>query len=455
MNIYRLRSLHALLNGFHELENQEIYFASHEELNDPLEGTINFFWKGDEVVWKGLLRHYLYCLEVGFSLALLDIPWNKYMDAVTGHMSNIYEKGETLAFPEISERFFAYGRVQDLIRYLSTRAEPVKEDELATHLAFIQMIALSCIAAVYQERGCMSNEDLVEYLSGFPTDSFYSILLENESGAETFYPEIFFRVAQREMERSNLRFLLKYVDSNLTQDRLFFLSSDFPKCYVSQVKGLTYRKGIVACFMSSCTDMAVWGHYGDNHKGACLIFRGDANLKLTQVDGTVCYPAFEKVEYSDEQVNIDFFRSLMTLTEATVRNEWYTDIEGNTSECMDIFNDFATVHQKYWANISESQKRKTTYWANENEYRLIINRHWYQLSHTSSSHPSKKMKYDFADLEGIVFGIRTPAAQKIEIIKILLEKCKQNNRSDFKFYQAQFNHEKHEMVFDELKFFRS
>jgi hypothetical protein len=61
-SIYRFRSTHALLDDFSELKNQEIYFASPSELNDPLEGYKDLSWKGDEIAWRNLLRHYLLCL---------------------------------------------------------------------------------------------------------------------------------------------------------------------------------------------------------------------------------------------------------------------------------------------------------------------------------------------------------------------------------------------------------
>jgi len=60
--IYRFRPTSALLGGFHELENQEIYFAPARQLNDPLEGYKDLFWRGDEIVWKNFLRHYILCL---------------------------------------------------------------------------------------------------------------------------------------------------------------------------------------------------------------------------------------------------------------------------------------------------------------------------------------------------------------------------------------------------------
>jgi hypothetical protein len=35
-----------------------------------------------------------------------------------------------------------------------------------------------------------------------------------------------------------------------------------------------------------------------------------------------------------------------------------------------------------------------------------------------------------------VFGIKTPEDTKIDIIRIIEEKCRSENRTDFKFYQA-------------------
>lgn len=61
--LYRFRSAEALLGERKELENQEIYFAAPDQLNDPVEGYKDIFWFGDAIVWKNLLKHYLLCLE--------------------------------------------------------------------------------------------------------------------------------------------------------------------------------------------------------------------------------------------------------------------------------------------------------------------------------------------------------------------------------------------------------
>ena len=62
--MYRFRKTKYLLDEkYEELNNQEIYFASPEELNDPMEGVKDIFWQGDEVLWRNFIRHYLVCLE--------------------------------------------------------------------------------------------------------------------------------------------------------------------------------------------------------------------------------------------------------------------------------------------------------------------------------------------------------------------------------------------------------
>lgn len=53
--LFRLRKTESLIGAHQELENQEIFFASPDELNDPLEGFLNIFWQGDRIVWRNFL----------------------------------------------------------------------------------------------------------------------------------------------------------------------------------------------------------------------------------------------------------------------------------------------------------------------------------------------------------------------------------------------------------------
>ena len=60
--LYRYRTTKQLLEGFHELEEQEIYFSHPADLNDPIEGFKDLYWLGDKIVWRNLLKHYILCL---------------------------------------------------------------------------------------------------------------------------------------------------------------------------------------------------------------------------------------------------------------------------------------------------------------------------------------------------------------------------------------------------------
>ena len=50
-NFYRFRSVEQLLGEYSELERQTIFFASLEDLNDPMEGFRDIVWHGDSILW--------------------------------------------------------------------------------------------------------------------------------------------------------------------------------------------------------------------------------------------------------------------------------------------------------------------------------------------------------------------------------------------------------------------
>ncbi|MFJ7368264.1 hypothetical protein ACIQVU_02270 [Lysinibacillus sp. NPDC098008] len=88
--MYRFRTVQNLIGDFQELEKQQIYFAHPEQLNDPMEGMRRYYWQGDEIIWRNLLKHFILCLEHVVTLARLidkdekikieDIPVFKSID---------------------------------------------------------------------------------------------------------------------------------------------------------------------------------------------------------------------------------------------------------------------------------------------------------------------------------------------------------------------------------------
>lgn len=57
--MYRFRTVDNLIGDFQELEKQQIYFAHPEQLNDPMEGMRRYYWQGDEIIWRNLLKHFI------------------------------------------------------------------------------------------------------------------------------------------------------------------------------------------------------------------------------------------------------------------------------------------------------------------------------------------------------------------------------------------------------------
>ena len=74
-------------------------------------------------------------------------------------------------------------------------------------------------------------------------------------------------------------------------------------------------------------------------------------------------------------------------------------------------------------------------WQHEDEYRLLL------MSGIDSFREAKdrKLTYDFQNLEGIIFGMRTPLKDKEHIIKIMSAKCSKYRRGTFEFGQAAYD----------------
>ena len=56
IKVYRFRSIDRLLGEDQELEKETIYFASADQLNDPMEGFRDIVWSGDKIVWTNFFQ---------------------------------------------------------------------------------------------------------------------------------------------------------------------------------------------------------------------------------------------------------------------------------------------------------------------------------------------------------------------------------------------------------------
>ncbi|HDD9131362.1 TPA: DUF2971 domain-containing protein, partial [Escherichia coli] len=194
---------------------------------------------------------------------------------------------------------------------------------------------------------------------------------------------------------------------------------------------------------------SVWGHYGNNHSGACLIFKIESednnnSLSLKRKNGysSTSGPTygfvkhkFYPIDYKNGYGEIDFFRMLGRLPIPKLNSTWYT-LDGEISVCADdMLKSEDKWRESYWNNFYRDITIKTKDWEYENEHRLILSSSLFDFSESKD----RVLTYDFNSLQGIIFGIKTKIEDKIKIMKIIENKCRENSRSDFKFYQAYYS----------------
>lgn len=445
--MYRFRKIENLLGEYEELEKQEIYFSDISSLNDPMEGFREYFWSGDLVVWKNLLRHYLLCLE-----RIITLAWVKD-ELFTPEDVPIFLEGEMLPtteykqmFLEICDRFFEIEGVNEYIEFLASSPRKISREELCTHLNYIHRLACHIIAEIHRERYKLQLSLSISYAD-------YSNHLKQyvETWRKISNNEEYLRYIETLFTRPlELEIMEGFDDIPIIKRNWFAILTRFPKDYLNEIVKLTYPEGYVACFADDCTNAAVWAHYRDGHRGVYL------KIKTTEKDGRPTiglrgitgrgnsgpvygYQTFEfhKINYSNQFPSIDFFESLGRLPIPQLLRQWYSDQNGSYSPCADWMNadTIGDWRKEYWNNYGCSFFTKLKDWEYEQEHRLLLS-----SGLDSYNEPgTRKFTYKFEDLEAIIFGMRTRIEDKIRIKRIIDAKCKEHNRDNFDFYQASYS----------------
>ncbi len=471
---YRFRSIENLIGDDQELETQNIYFAHPKQLNDPMEGYRDVYWQGDFIVWKNLFRHYLLCLERFCSLLTIvgeTQPLTEIEIPVFLSESDFPTTNYKALFSEIVSTFFSNPNIIALIKGISERSSPVRREELFFYLRAIHQIAMGAIYKIHHSNGLATYKENIDtranqFLSEILQLNWFEVL-ERSVKEKKHLDEVLSAIfAVHKQTSAQLDIINRCNQDNVSDYKnRNFVISDFPENYISKLEQLIYPEWYVACFMSDFSNSSVWGHYGKNHSGVCLIFKADAvgesfNLNLqtmtggswnkthgfTPSHGFISHK-FEQVDYVKGFGDIDFFRYLGRLSITQLNASWYFD-EGNRSICADdMLSDEEAWRARYWSNFHRDILIKSDDWKYEKEYRLI-------LTSNLSSFSDKKdrlLQYDFHSLEGLIFGIKTSLEDKIKIVKIIERKCKELGRKDFKLYQARYSPKDKCIVSDEMK----
>ena len=436
---YRFRNTNCLLGKeYQELETQTVYSASPDELNDPLEGVRDIVWYGDNIVWTNLFKHYANSLHE-FMLGLREGVVDFDTDSIP-----IWHPQATPQAEEWREQIWTsisdVARVHTIIEAIANMNRKIRYRELRYYLTCIFGIFLGQILKSHVAHGIIlepieraDDSSATRIIEGLL--SLIRRIKDDESGLDDVLLSI-------ENDPNIQEIIGRYnYSTSPTSDPSF---SNFPAMYVERLERLLWPKWYTACFTTSYHNSSLWGHYADGHKGVCLIFRSAEAESPNRV------LHFHKVSYVDRLPEIDFFRSIGTASLDSVMSYWYTDENGNISECgaqIDRQGDENAWRQTLWEKCIRHITIKTRDWEYENEYRLIAN----DVS-LGDDENDRTLRYNFSLLKGIIFGIRTSDEDTRTIIEIVRRKCNEHNRTDFQLLQAYYSHRSGDIRAEKIQF---
>lgn len=448
MKLYHYRSIDKALL---EIKNKSFHFTYRSKLNDPIEGFLEIYWKGDSPAWSGLFKNYIcsLCDNITYfytKATLTDIETNaillpdKYANVPFQNLLNT-----------ISQNYLNIPRIQQMISVLDEKETLVDSKLLLLILRFTHIYALNiCFDA-------MKNKYLLpsDFRSPFSEGSIL-----NES-LDKIFPE-FIKFLYDQSPKSDLiitlsntiddiigSFLLNQSKiseslSNAELDRLqtgMQLYLNFPAIYVNNAQNYIYPEGYIVCFSSSNNNSSMWGNYADDHKGVCLIYETQSkdsreilSIKSPSVyssNGNVTYKFIDKivtpVQYGDEPIKRNFFESLGKLTYKQIKM-WLSD-ERESLLLKNYQSD--TWREKYWEDYNKIYHSKLSDWKHEQEYRILFNTF---LNSPSEEDLNKEYAQDA--LTGIIFGMKTSLSDQEKVLAAL--KKSGFSIENLNFFQAEF-----------------
>lgn len=443
-----------------------IYFASAEQLNDPMEGLRDIFWCGDKIVWTNLFKNYVYCLHRtylnvkifgdDFKLSPEFIPvWGRWDQPETPEIDKLFNVG----WDRISQDTGLNGMIDNIVK----AKRKARVNEILFYLSSFHVKALAMIQNIHVEQGLAPKEERNQFDSLYKpmvlSDSqFFELLPQLEKEYDNF-SEVTSSITNGmsgDLYLAHKYFRRNTTTKNLEQNRQLLIF-DFPRFYLDQIQRILWPRWYAACFTKNYQNSSLWGNYGDEHRGVCLIFEDEETgvLSLNQVTGwsfsrsdteektrehwNFAPMTFHDVSYAGQVGEVDFFQSIGRLPLPILMKLWYTDKDGNISECASqaMKNEADEEHwqKKYWDNFIRDITVKTRDWEYERESRLIL----YGLLDDELEEHRRKLTYDFNSLKGIIFGIRTLDEHKVKIIEIIEKKCRDEGRTEFKFFQAYYS----------------
>ena len=437
MILYRYRSIQTALD---ELDNGTFYFASRDELNDPIEGYIHIYWQGDCAAFEGLLKNYICSLFYNTQKYLLKItayyetPLEKMLTEIENHAVLIDTRRfkNTLTeeiFNIIGKIFLAHENICNVAKFYGDRNIKCSAREMEFILRTVTDTAFQiCIKRCKELRLIEKNfnERYFDIEYNFPLEEFQNLdddtrlikIHDLENSICDMMESGLFNLKSAPKKSANKN------DSYELKQNFLWMRLCYPKMYVKKLQSMLYPAGYVICFSTTATNSAMWGNYADNHRGICFIYDTQDTIHINDSDFEI-----KPIIYSKNVIERNFFETLKNLDFADAE-VWLTGKNNLPSKILDtppVDENFykKDYHDKFFIKMPE--------WQHENEYRVLLADKFQKYSKPTD----RRLKYDLNSLKGVVFGIRTTVKDKLELIQKLRRLDK--SLDDFEFWQAEYN----------------
>ena len=437
MRLYRYRNVKSALR---ELKDRTFYFATRDELNDPIEGYVIVYWQGDKPAWEGLFRNYICSLFYTIHIYLIKTSTMKIDKSAYDILEEIKDEIILLdihqfdnsplgnIFQEIGDKFLNETLVRQFIEFYGNDNCKCYTKKLAMSLRALHKVASHICKKAYERFNNIKNtsDDLkIKEEIPFPVEVFKK---QNESKSlqsSCKIENLFFDSLElRQMEQ---------IKNDILNILDLILRMSFPVMYVEQLKTIMYDAGYIVCFSERGNNSAMWGKYANDHKGVCLIYETQNIDKKEFISINDQDFEIHKVTYSNKTIKRNFFKSLSRLTDDN-RTSWLTGENNIKSIYLKNPSYYKNVkfQKEYYFDFKKIFCTKMNDWKNEEEQRVILR------SNDKNLPPEKRtFKYNIQSLKGIIFGIRTPLPDKFKIIQQVQEM--KDDLTNFEFFQAEYD----------------
>lgn len=418
---FKFRKLESIFQ-YKEFENQELYFASPEELNDPMEAHHNIIFKGDKILWHNLFKHYLMCVYRSIVLSKYNVEDQTIFINVD---NNSFISGFEKEFFDIL--YYNYYHVID--KYVDSIVNTfsfVTSTQLLSFLIHIDHYTKHFIFEFLDaSKENRTPKIVANFVDTYPEFIHNSIQNRNQINEDISNSTMY------DLHKNAYFNSCVYSDIDPYNSKKYTNLITFAYRYIKQIEKLFIPYTYMTSFTNNITNSTIWSHYSDSHKGICLIFKSNNNkIKLHNLfNNKKKLFKFEKVIYKNTYENIEFFSNINNTITDNIINNWYTNYfdYSRTSNLTNNFKNRTQIDKKkYMKLIQKNVLTKLDHWNYEEEYKLLL---------FNDNNPLKKeeklFRYDFNNLYGIIFGMHTNLKDKEEILNIIKAKCRKYNRKNF------------------------